>query len=510
MRRLGSIDAFKRNTSWSYGGAALFVAVATVIVYWMRTRWQLSAPAVVFLAAVTASTWLGGTRSGLLALALALVCFYYLILPLDGPVVANNPIQVLPEVLFAIVAYYVIWMTTTERSAAESLRQAHAELQRNNEALNAENAKRKQTEEELRASQQLLQQVLATLPVGVTVTDQAGDVILANAASKRIWGEALTVSGAERRVQSRGYWHVSGKRVAATEWASERALRAGQTSLNELIDIDAYDGQRKTIQNSAAPIRGADGVIVGAVIVNEEVTERVRAEQALQESANRLQQLSRRLLAVQEQERRRLSLELHDEFGQLLATITLHLHAAKRVAGEAAQALLDECMALLQSAGAQVRSLALELRPRMLETAGLDATLRWLAQQHQQRTGIATQVIGHVNEVSGELAIACFRVVQEALTNVARHAGAQHVWIELARSDGSLELLVCDDGVGFDVPETLERAAGGSNLGLLGMKERVQILCGTLVVDSQPGRGTRIRISLPAGPVEAAPVERVP
>jgi two-component system sensor histidine kinase UhpB len=373
------------------------------------------------------------------------------------------------------VASYVVWVTVTERNVAESLRE----------------------------SQQRLRQVLATLPVGVAVIDRAGDIVLANEASRRIWGDTMIVPGRDRWAQSKGFWHDSKERIGPADWASARALSEGKTSLNELIDIEAFDGRLKTIQNSAAPIRTAEGPIVGAVVVNEDVTERVRAESALRESTASLQHLSRRLLAVQEEERRHLSRELHDEFGQLLAAIAVHLHVAKTLAGDAARSQLEECSVLLQRAGAQVRSLALELRPTMLETAGLDSTLRWLAEQHQQRSGMVTRVVGHLGDVPGDLAIACFRAVQEALTNVVRHARAQHVWIELSQSDGVLELVVRDDGVGFDIAGTLERAVSEGHLGLLGMKERVEILGGQLEVDSQSGVGTRIRVSLPV--VEAMP-----
>jgi signal transduction histidine kinase len=133
----------------------------------------------------------------------------------------------------------------------------------------------------------------------------------------------------------------------------------------------------------------------------------------------------------------------------------------------------------------------------MLETSGLDATLRWLAQQHQQRTRIEVEVVDYSNGVSGEVAIACFRVAQEALTNVVRHAQAQHAWLELSKRESTVELVVRDDGVGFDVTTARERAARNGRLGLLGMSERVQILGGSLEVDSQPGRGTRIRASFP-------------
>lgn len=482
---------------------------------------------------------------------------------------------------------------------------------------------RKWSEQAVRNNQQLLQEVLATLPVGVAVTDLAGDIVLVNAASKRIWSDII-VSGRERRTRSKGFQYPSGERIEPEKWASVRAIREGQTTLSELIGIEAFDGQKKTIQNSAAPIRDAEGSIVGAIIVNEDVTERVRAEEALRESerklkqaqrlaqigywerdlvtdritwsqavdrilgtqsgtglceadlqrmihpddrqlrnraladalksegsyevefrvirpdgdvrflhvwdeidrdssgrpirlfgtvqdvtdrkraedalcetSDRLQHLSRRLLEVQEEERRHLSRELHDEFGQLLAAISLHLHVVRGVAGDAARAGLEECLALLQRAGEQVRSLTLELRPTMLETAGIDATLRRLAEDFQQRSGITTRVTGYVNSVSSDLAVACFRVAQEALTNVVRHAQAQHVWIELSRNESDLELLVRDDGVGFDTMSTLKQAAQHGRLGLLGMRERVEILGGTLQVESKPGHETRIRVSFP-------------
>jgi signal transduction histidine kinase len=138
----------------------------------------------------------------------------------------------------------------------------------------------------------------------------------------------------------------------------------------------------------------------------------------------------------------------------------------------------------------------------MLETTGLDATLRWLAERHQQRTGVAAEVVGHVSGVSGAVAIACFRVAQEALTNVAQHARAQRVWIELSRTDHLMELVIGDDGVGFDVTRSLMEAPARGHLGLFGMRERAQILGGSLDLDSRPGNGTRIRLSLPL--VEAA------
>jgi PAS domain S-box-containing protein len=141
----------------------------------------------------------------------------------------------------------------------------------------------KDPDETVRESPELMRRVLETLPVGVAVLNRAGDIILINETSKRIWGGIIT-AGRQRWAQSKGYWHDSGRRVEPQNWASVRALNKGETSLNELIDVETYDGQRKIIRNSAAPVRNAEGAIVGAVIVNEDVTDRVRAEEALRQS----------------------------------------------------------------------------------------------------------------------------------------------------------------------------------------------------------------------------------
>jgi signal transduction histidine kinase len=141
--------------------------------------------------------------------------------------------------------------------------------------------------------------------------------------------------------------------------------------------------------------------------------------------------------------------------------------------------------------------LALQLRPAMLETLGLEATLRWLAEQHEQQTGVVVQVMGHVNGVSGALATACFRVAQEALTNIMRHARARHIWLELEQTESILNLTVRDDGVGFDVTVALKQGGSDGRLGLLGMRERVQILGGRLEIHSQPQHATEIRVSFP-------------
>ncbi|HKS24496.1 MAG TPA: PAS domain-containing protein [Thermoanaerobaculia bacterium] len=138
-------------------------------------------------------------------------------------------------------------------------------------------------EERIRSDRRLLRQVLDTLPVGLIVVDRSGDILLSNPASVGIWGRMIT-TGTERRAKSEGFRRPSGERIAADEWASLRALEHGETIRDELIDINTFDGVRKTIKNYAAPIHDSDGGITGAVVVNEDVTDRVQAEEALRKT----------------------------------------------------------------------------------------------------------------------------------------------------------------------------------------------------------------------------------
>jgi len=472
----------------------------------------------------------------------------------------------------------------------------------------------------LKEAESQLRQVLDTLPVGVAVVDRAGDVVLHNPASSRIWGR-LILPGQERYAKSEGFWHGSGKAIRPEEWASRRAIAAGEISRDELIDINTFDGQRRTIENYAAPIRDGAGNITGAVVVNDDVTEQVRAEEALRKTerllveaetlgqtgsweqdlisgaivnteANRrlffgddaskgvrledyvdvvhpddrawvmerrgqllagtgsgdieyrvvqpdgslhwifgratvvrdesgrplrvygtnaditerkraeeelgrrtrqLEALSRRLIEAQEAERRAVARELHDDFGQVLTALKLNLEAQGR--GDA------ESIALVDGAIARMRELAQDLRPPLLDELGLEASLRWYVEREAKRAGLASRLaftpLGQRAPAAVETT--CFRVAQEALTNVIRHAQARAVDVELRQVDGgeALQLIVRDDGRGFDVPAARKRAVNGGSQGLLSMQERVTLAGGDLEIDSAVGRGTSVRARLP-------------
>src|SRR5258708_3702622 len=170
---------------------------------------------------------------------------------------------------------------------------------------------RLQAEEASRRNERLLRQVLDSLPVGVVVVDPQGNILLSNPAVARIWGRMIS-SGPKRYRASKGWWHDTGQPIKRDEWASVRARLKGETSINEVIDIETFDGVRKIIQNSSAPIRDEHHAIVGAVVINEDVSARKAAERDVEASASQMQALATRLMKAQDDERRNIARMLHE------------------------------------------------------------------------------------------------------------------------------------------------------------------------------------------------------
>jgi signal transduction histidine kinase len=236
--------------------------------------------------------------------------------------------------------------------------------------------------------------------------------------------------------------------------------------------------------------------LAGAFDDMAEALEQREAERKRTEEA--LQILSRRLLEAQENERRHLARELHDEIGQALTAVKINLQAAQRTP-DALVAYLEDSISIVDRTLQQVRNLSLDLRPALLDDLGLVVALRWYVDRQAQRVGFTAQFAADPSETRPrpDIETACFRVAQEALTNVVRHAQAQHVRVELRQRDAELHLLIRDDGKGFDVRAAQERAAQGASTGLLGMQERVWLVGGQIDIKSAPAWGTEIRVRFP-------------
>jgi PAS domain S-box-containing protein len=221
--------------------------------------------------------------------------------------------------------------------------------------------------------------------------------------------------------------------------------------------------------------------------------ERALLGDAVRASHARLEAMSRRLLTAGEEQRRRVAVELHDDLGQLLTAAKINVQAAERQAA-ASPAHLGEAMMCIDQALQRVRDLALELRPSVLDDLGLAAALRWYVDRFARKAHLKTHLsVDELPRLDSTLETTCFRLTQETLTNIVRHAEARHVWFDLHRFGDTLELRIRDDGIGFDVPAAHAHAASGASLGLLGMEERVSLMHGTLKIISDSGDGTEVR-----------------
>lgn len=224
-----------------------------------------------------------------------------------------------------------------------------------------------------------------------------------------------------------------------------------------------------------------------------------RLFEEVQTSRERLQSLSHRLIEVQEMERRTIAGELHDEIGQALTVVKMNIQALRpHVGSPTANPHLDESIAIVERALEQVRNLSLDLRPSLLDDLGLVATLRWYVARQARFAGLAVHF--SADDLGGRLIpaleTACFRIAQEAITNIVRHSQAREVWVQL-RYAHDLHLTIRDDGNGFDVSTAEARAARGQSFGLLGMYERASIVGGRLTIASTPGQGACISATFP-------------
>jgi two-component system sensor histidine kinase UhpB len=226
--------------------------------------------------------------------------------------------------------------------------------------------------------------------------------------------------------------------------------------------------------------------------------QREKAQSALSLAYGRLRRLTRRLELAKEEERKRIARELHDDMGPSLTAVIINLQLLPQQpdSSDAARRITDT-IELVDRLVQRIRDLSLDLRPPLLDELGLLPALKGYLEAQSERTGLKIEVRGQVEGLPGETEIAAFRLIQEAVTNTIRHANATRVDISVRQRNGQLVLIVTDDGQGFDVRDTMERASSGKALGLLGMQERVSVLDGEVEIDSAPGQPTEVRIRMP-------------
>jgi PAS domain S-box-containing protein len=259
------------------------------------------------------------------------------------------------------------------------------------------------------------------------------------------------------------------------------------------------DGTELPIEASISQVGSPDQRLFTVIL--RDITQRKQAEDALKAQQAELRELSARMLEAREDEKTVIARELHDELGQLLTALKMDLAwLRERLPGGEVADRARQMGAALDQTVTSVRRIAADLRPLMLDDLGLADAAGWLVEDFAQRSGVACNLEkageSGLDDVDRSVATAIYRALQESLTNIARHAGAKHAWIQLAVEDGAVRLEVEDDGRGI-APEAL---ANARSLGLKGMRERVLYLGGTVEVARAPRGGTRVRVRAPLRP----------
>jgi PAS domain S-box-containing protein len=350
---------------------------------------------------------------------------------------------------------------------------------------------RKRAEERLRESEARFRAMCNASPVGIFLTEPDGRCIYDNAAHMRMsgltWEEAMDFGWVKSI-------HPEDRDRSVNGW------RAALESNTPYVGVNRYlhdDGTVVWADVRTAPVRDGERV-VGYVGVVQDITERTRAEEELKVSRQGLRSLAARLQVLQEEERTLIAREIHDELGQSLTGLKMGLFWVASHLREGQETLKEKTASmarLVDGTIETVRKISAGLRPGILDDLGLEAAIEWQAQEFQDRTGIKTQFTSALGDarLDRDLSTAAFRIVQEALTNVARHAEATKVTVDLRELDGELVLMVEDNGRGVKSCEIADK----QSLGILGMRERAHLFGGEVEIRGQEERGTTVALRIP-------------
>lgn len=338
--------------------------------------------------------------------------------------------------------------------------------------------------------------VMDSAAIWINTLDKNGNVVLWNKAAENISGYT-----AEEVIGHARIWEwlypVPDYRAEILEKVQE-IIEKGRKAENFETQIRTKDGLRRTISWYSNNLV-KDGEIIGSIALGSDITGRRSAEQQLRSSHEKLEVLSKKILQGQEEDRSRLARELHDEVGQALTAVKLDLQMLDEELsgqGHPCHKRLMESVDLVDETIERVRRQSSSLRPPALDDIGLAAAVQSMAKGFGNRSKINTRVTTEnlTTRFSKDMETALFRCIQEALTNVARHAKALNVNVALSQEPQRVSVTIKDDGIGFE-PEKLKTTP--EYIGLTGMKERVNLLQGTLEIDSKHKQGTCIYISIP-------------
>ena len=422
-------------------------------------------------------------------------------------------------------------------SGADSQRMLH-ELQVHQVELELQNVELQETRDRMELSVERYTDLYDFAPVGYFSLDQQGRIQEANLTGAGLLGldrsrllgrrlvefvaapsQSLLVAFLERVFAGteKQVCEINLRRAGGTTfWANLHGVAALSTkesrpwcrvSVSDLTSLKQAEEAQRRMELLERKNRELRTEIVRREAVESSLRQSEKRQRQLLEQSRRLQKqardLSRRLLRVQEDERKRISRELHDEIAQILVGIHVGLENLARdlsVDPRALRRKITRTQRLVEKSVNRVQQFARELRPTSLDDLGLIASLHSCLKDFAKRTGIRVQftAFSGVEQLSNARRIALYRVAHSAVTNVSLHARARSVKLSLRQVSNSVCMKISDDGEGFDV-ERMLRAKRNAHLGLLGMRERIEMVGGKLSVESSPGQGTTIRILIPFG-----------
>jgi two-component system sensor histidine kinase UhpB len=348
-------------------------------------------------------------------------------------------------------------------------------------------SERKETEDQLRFQSTILRNVRDS----IVVTDLNGRVQFWNTGAEAVYG----YSAEEMVGRSVAMLYADGDSHRLP--LDLQRIQDGEDSSGEWLRR-RKDGTTVWIDSKRVVLRDPRGEAIGILGVAKDITERKRADEALQVTHARLRDFAGRMRSVREQERALMARQIHDELGQVLTALGMDVAWLEARLPTNDRPLVEKCRAmaaLIEATIGRVRTLATELRPAVLDDLGLLAAIEWETQQFTRRTGIACtlDLPATLPPLDADRSTDLFRILQEALTNVVRHAAARHVDVQVRMTPAELLLAVDDDGRGIEEAE----ASSPRSLGLLGMRERALLWNGTVQVRARPQGGTAVTVRLP-------------